>query len=139
MTEQSGQLQLLGKRHFLPLFLTQALGAFNDNLFKNALLLFIAFGGLASSDSTALFTNLAAGLFILPFFLFSPIAGQIADKMEKSWLIRQIKLTEIVIMALAAMALFFDHKIWLLALLFFHGHAIRTVRSRKIRPFATTP
>lgn len=121
MAEQSGQLQLLGKSHFLPFFLTQALGAFNDNLFKNALLLFIAFGGLASSDSTALFTNLAAGLFILPFFLFSPLAGQIADKMEKSWLIRQIKLTEIVIMALASMALFFDHKVWLLALLFFMG------------------
>lgn len=121
MSERKSQFQLLKERQFLPFFVTQALGAFNDNLFKNALLLFIAFGGLASADQTALYTNLAAGLFILPFFLFSPIAGQIADRQEKSKLIRQIKLVEVAIMALAAMALFFGNTIFLLGLLFLMG------------------
>lgn len=121
MSENASQFSLLKRRNFLPFFLTQALGAFNDNLFKNALLLFIAFGGLASADQTALYTNLAAGLFILPFFLFSPIGGQIADRQEKSKLIRQIKLFEVVIMGSAAAALFLDSTALLLGLLFMMG------------------
>ena len=121
MSENRSQFQLLRKRQFLPFFLTQALGAFNDNLFKNALLLFIAFGGVAAADQTALYTNLAAGLFILPFFLFSPIAGQIADRQEKSKLIRQVKLMEVAIMTLAATSLFFDNIMLLLGLLFLMG------------------
>lgn len=121
MSEHRSQFQLLKNRRFLPFFATQALGAFNDNLFKNALLLFIAFGGMAAADQTALYTNLAAGLFILPFFLFSPIAGQIADRQEKSQLIRQIKALEVAIMTLAAGALFFDSSIALLGLLFLMG------------------
>ncbi|MBD3639548.1 MAG: MFS transporter [Marinobacter sp.] len=121
MSEQRSQFQLLRSRRFLPFFATQALGAFNDNLFKNALLLFIAFGGLAAADQTALYTNLAAGLFILPFFLFSPLAGQIADRQEKSRLIRQIKALEVVIMVLAASALFWGSSMLLMGLLFLMG------------------
>ena len=118
---QHSQFELLSSKRFLPYFITQALGAFNDNLFKNALLLFITFGGLASQENTALYTNLAAGLFILPFFLFSPIAGQIADSREKSQLIRWVKLLEIFIMSLAAVALFFNNAAILLSLLFLMG------------------
>lgn len=115
------QFTLLTKRRFLPYFLTQALGAFNDNLYKNALLLMIAFGGFATNEDSALLTNLAAGLFILPFFLFSPIAGQIADKMEKSRLIRLVKWLEVVIMALAALCIISGFTWGLMALLFLMG------------------
>ena len=120
MSEHS-QFSLLSKRRFLPYFLTQALGAFNDNLYKNALLLMIAFGGIASNDDSALLTNLAAGIFILPFFLFSPIAGQIADKMEKSQLIRWTKALEVVIMSLAAVSILAGNVWGLMALLFLMG------------------
>ena len=115
---QNGQFSLLGEKRFLPYFVTQALGAFNDNLYKNALLLFIAFSGIASKDDAALLTNLAAGLFILPFFLFSPIAGQIADKREKSQLIRWMKLLEVFIMGIAAIAILID-SVWLMMTLLF--------------------
>ena len=79
------QFALLGQRRFLPFFLTQALGAFNDNAFKNALVILIAFriAGLSAADID-FWSNLAAGLFILPFFLFSANAGQWAEKFEKS-------------------------------------------------------
>jgi len=107
---QQGQFSLLTKRRFLPYFLTQALGAFNDNLYKNALLLLIAFGGISA--------HLAAGLFILPFFLFSPIAGQIADKFEKSKLIRWVKGLEVIIMGLAAAAIVMGN-VWMMMLLLF--------------------
>ncbi len=120
MSEHS-QFSLLSKRRFLPYFLTQALGAFNDNLYKNALLLMIAFGGIASNEDSALLTNLAAGIFILPFFLFSPVAGQIADKMEKSQLIRWTKALELVIMSLAAVSILAGNVWGLMALLFLMG------------------
>lgn len=115
---QQGQFSLLTKRRFLPYFLTQALGAFNDNLYKNALLLLIAFGGISAKSDSALLTNLAAGLFILPFFLFSPIAGQIADKFEKSKLIRWVKGLEVIIMGLAAAAIVMGN-VWMMMLLLF--------------------
>ena len=115
---QQGQFSLLNKRRFLPYFLTQALGAFNDNLYKNALLLLITFGGISAQSDSALLTNLAAGLFILPFFLFSPIAGQIADKLEKSQLIRWIKGLEVIIMGLAAIAILMGN-IWMMMVLLF--------------------
>lgn len=118
---QASQFSLLTKRRFLPYFVTQALGAFNDNLYKNALLLLIAFGGISAQEDAALYTNLAAGLFILPFFLFSPIAGQIADKREKSQLIRWVKLLEIGIMLIAAYAVIFDHILLMMTLLFLMG------------------
>ncbi len=121
MTSDS-QFSLLGEKRFGPFFVTQFLGAFNDNVFKNALLLLIAFHAaerFAYSSDTLI--NLSAGLFILPFFLFSATAGQLADKFEKSMLIRLIKLFEIVVMVCAAVALWFDHVPVLIALLFLMG------------------
>jgi len=108
MKEQN-QFQLLRQRRFAPYFLTQLLGAFNDNVYKNALVALIAFSaarqaGTGDSINDGLMINLAAGLFILPFFLFSAFAGQVADKFEKSALIRQIKLAEILIMGLGIVA-----------------------------------
>ena len=118
----TSQWGLLRSRRFLPFFLTQFLGAFNDNVFKNALQLMIAFeltmlAGIASET----WVNLAAGLFILPYFLFSATAGQIADKFEKSQLIRFTKLLEVVIMAIAAVAFLLGSIPWLLVLLFLMG------------------
>ena len=86
------QFALLKERRFLPFFLTQALGAFNDNVFKNALIILIAFqiAGL-TSEQVDFYSNLAAGLFILPFFLLPANAGQWAEKYEKSRSIRWIK------------------------------------------------
>ncbi len=113
---------LLKERHFLPFFLTQFLGAFNDNVFKNALIILIAF---QSADSTELptdvLTNLSAGLFILPFLLFSATAGQLIEKHEKSRSIRLIKLLEVIIMLAAAIALYTTSLYWLIALLFLMG------------------
>lgn len=79
------EFTLLQERRFLPFFITQFLGAFNDNVFKNALIILIAFQ-IASADPnrSSLLINLAAGLFVLPFFLFSATAGQLSDKYEKS-------------------------------------------------------
>src|SRR5687768_9169369 len=100
------QFALLRQRRFLPFFLAQSLGAFNDNVFKQALIFLIGFriAGL-SEDDIAFWSNLAAALFILPFFLFSATAGQWAEKFEKSRSIRRIKLLEVVVMALAAVGL----------------------------------
>ena len=97
----SAQFSLLGQRRFAPLFITQALGALNDNVFKNALILLIAFGAGVSDNDSNLLINAAAGLFIVPFFLFSAQAGQLADTLDKATLIRRVKLGEIGIMALA--------------------------------------
>ncbi|MFP3976770.1 MFS transporter [Marinobacter sp. KMM 10035] len=116
------QFRLLGQRRFLPFYLTQFSGAFNDNLYKNALLLLIAYqttGLLGMSVNTVI--NLAAFLFILPFFLFSGIAGQMADRCEKAAIIRKVKLAEIGIMALATLALWLGWYEGLLVLLFLMG------------------
>ncbi len=103
------QFQLLKENRFRPFFLTQFFGAFNDNVFKNALFILIAFQSsyAGSTDSTNII-NLAAILFIAPFLLFSAIAGQIADRYEKSSLIRRIKLAEICIMLVAAFGFYFQ-------------------------------
>ena len=93
--------ELMKARRFLPLFLTQFFGALNDNLFKNALLVMIVSASIAEATNVNTVVNLAAGLFILPFFLFSALAGQLADKHEKSLVIRRIKLAEILIMLLS--------------------------------------
>lgn len=116
----SNQFQLMNEQRFRPLFLTQFLGAFNDNVFKTALITLVAFRmtSLTMADGSAIdaetMVTLLPGLFILPFFLFSATAGQIADKFEKSQLIRIIKVFEIGIMLFAS-AGFFLHNIWLLA------------------------
>ncbi|HHF0488462.1 TPA: MFS transporter [Vibrio antiquarius] len=116
------QPSLLTQRKFLPYFITQFFGAFNDNIFKNVLLLFIAFAGSSALPiSSNLFINLAAGLFILPFFLFSASAGVLADKYEKSWFIRKVKLFEIAIMLLGAIGFITESYGVLLLLLFLMG------------------
>ena len=118
----SNQFQLLKEKRFRPLFLTQFLGAFNDNVFKTALITLVAFRStqLTSIDSATLVTVLP-GLFILPFFLFSASAGQIADKLEKSKLIRAIKLFEIAIMLLASIGLLLNNIIFLAIALLLMG------------------
>lgn len=116
------QTPLLTQRRFLPYFVTQFFGAFNDNIFKNVLLLFVAFSGSAVLPiSSHLFINLAAGLFILPFFLFSASAGVLADKYEKSWFIRKVKLIEIAIMCLGAIGFVSESYLVLLLMLFLMG------------------
>lgn len=120
--EDKSQFRLLSERRFLPFFLTQFAGAFNDNLFKNALLLIVTYSaaGLLGMPLDVI-TNLAAMLFILPFFLFSGIAGQVADRYEKAAVIRWIKLAEVVIMGLAALGLWHGWHEVLLLLLFLTG------------------
>ncbi|WP_346838885.1 MFS transporter [Microbulbifer sp. SAOS-129_SWC] len=115
----NNQFQLLASRRFLPFFLTQFLGAFNDNVFKNALIVMIAFR-LAASEANTLI-NVAAGLFILPFFLFSATAGQLADKYDKSRLIRLVKLAEIGIGIFGVAALVSGNNVLCLAILFLLG------------------
>ena len=82
------QFELLKQRRFLPFFLTQALGAFNDNVFRNAMLALMVYQMGLSTEQSTLYANLAPALFILPYFLFSATAGQIAEKVEKAKLIR---------------------------------------------------
>jgi 1-acyl-sn-glycerol-3-phosphate acyltransferase len=119
---QRGLLRLLSTRRFAPFFWTQFFGAFNDNVFKNALMLMVAFqAGQRLSMTSDVVINLAAGLFILPFFLFSATAGQIADRMEKSLLIRRIKMMEMAIMACAGVAFWTGSLTALLGLLFLMG------------------
>lgn len=120
--EDQSQFRLLSKRRFLPFFLTQFSGAFNDNLFRNVLLLLITYtaGGLMGLPIDVA-VNIAAFVFIVPFFLFSGIAGQLADKYEKSQVIRWVKLAEIAIMVLAAVGLWHGWYEALLLLLFLMG------------------
>ncbi|NTV09813.1 MAG: MFS transporter [Zoogloea sp.] len=100
---------LLCRRRFGPLFLTQFLGALNDNLFKNALVILATFHAAQfSSLSSGVLVNLAAGLFILPFFIFSASSGQLADKFDKADIARLVKIAEIVIMAAGAAGLVFS-------------------------------
>lgn len=109
-------------KRFLPYFCTQALGAMNDNVYKNTLLLIVAFmAPQAMSISSDVVINLAAALFILPFFLFSAHAGLIADKVEKSSLIRKLKLLEVGLMSLAAAAILLQQIEAMLLLLFLMG------------------
>lgn len=98
----SNQFALLRERRFLPFFLTQSFGAFNDNLFKQAMVALIVFLSPALTGSTSLWTNLAAGLFILPFFLFSSTSGQLADKYDKRTLAVATKFLELAIVAVGA-------------------------------------
>lgn len=98
-------LRLLNKRRFLPLFITQLLGAFNDNLFKNAMVLFVVYTVYNDERSETWFSALATGVFILPFFLLSALSGQLADQRDKAVIIRYVKAAEIVIMAVGAVGL----------------------------------
>lgn len=114
------QFTLLGKRRFLPFFITQSLGAFNDNLFKQSLILAILYK-LSFEGDRSIWVNLCALLFILPFFLFSALAGQFGEKFAKDALIRAIKLAEIVIMLIGALGFVSNHLELMLLALFAMG------------------
>jgi len=118
---QHSQLTLLKQRRFLPYFITQFLGAFNDNVYKNALVILIAFQATQQSFDSNTLINLSAGLFILPFFLFSAMAGQLADKYEKSHLMQSIKIFEISIMLFAAIGFYYHELTILFVALFLMG------------------
>jgi 1-acyl-sn-glycerol-3-phosphate acyltransferase len=115
------QFALLRQRRFAPFFATQLLGAFNDNVFRNATIVLITAQLGLSTAQASLYTNLAPALFILPFFLFSALAGQLAEKYEKTRLIRWIKLFEIGAMAVAAWGFYAHHASLLLVVLFLMG------------------
>ncbi len=118
----SGPFHLLGTRRFLPIFVTQFLGAFNDNLFKNALIVLLTFQVTSwTTLSPGVLANLAAGIFILPFFLFSATAGQLADKYDKAMLSRLVKLLEIAIMLLAGVGFAIHSLTLLMSALFLFG------------------
>lgn len=115
----SNQFQLFGLQRFRSMFATQFLGAFNDNVFKQALLLVLTYSAASQMGiEISILNNLAAMLFILPYFLFSAVAGQLADKYEKSKLTRYIKILEIIIMILATVG-FFMQWYWVLFLALF--------------------
>lgn len=116
------QFTLMRSRRFAPLFFTQFLGAFNDNIFRFALIIFVTF---TLADRTGVDTRmlvvLTGGIFVLPFFLMSALAGQIADRYEKSGLIRLIKTAEVIIMGLGAIGFWLENYYFLLAVLFLMG------------------
>ena len=114
------QFSLLTQRRFLPYFTVQALGAFNDNVYRQAIIGLLFFLGVSSEERT-LYTNLAPALFILPYFLFSGIAGQIAERMEKQRLIVVTTTMEIFIMATAAIGFMTSNMTVLLVALFGTG------------------
>jgi MFS family permease len=114
-------LRLLARRRFLPLFVTQFLGAFNDNLFKTAMLMLVIYGIYSDPQRETAFSAIAGGLFILPFFLLSALSGQLADGHDKARLIRIIKSAEIGIMVCGAVGLMLHSIPLMLAALFAMG------------------
>ncbi|WP_230660194.1 MFS transporter [Psychrobacter sp. I-STPA10] len=103
------QFSLFRHRRFTAMFCTQFLGAFNDNVFKQALILVLTYTAASKLDiAVSILNNMAAMLFILPYFLFSAVAGQLADKYEKSWLTRNVKILEVIIMSIAAIGFIFE-------------------------------
>lgn len=118
----SNQFSLLRQRRFAPFFGTQFLGALNDNVFRNGLVILITFQGVVVLGmGHSQLANIAAGLFILPYFIFSATAGQLADKYEKSMLIRRVKIFEIGLMLIACAALLNESYAILLLVLFLMG------------------
>lgn len=112
--KSNSQFSLFAQRRFAPFFWTQFLGALNDNVFKVALLTAITYDSLRWTQIDAgLLNNLIPGLFILPFILFSAVAGQLADRSEKSRWMRQVKMAEIILMTIAAIG-WLTHQLWLL-------------------------
>lgn len=118
----SNQFLLLLQRRFAPLFWVQFGGALNDNVVKNALAILVAYRALTIwGFSTSALVNLAAGLFILPFFIFSATAGQLADRFEKTKLIKWVKALEVIIALLATWGFITDNLQVLLIVLFLLG------------------
>src|SRR5438876_5269244 len=101
------QLELLRARRFLPMFLTQTLGAFNDNLFKSAFIMLVTYGAAVALDPGVL-AAIAGGALIAPFFLFSALAGELADRFERARLLQILKAAELVAVLGAAAALLAD-------------------------------
>ena len=114
------QFELLKQRRFLPFFLTQSLGAFNDNVYRQAIIGLLGYMAVPADQKT-LYTNLAPAIFILPYFLLSATAGQIAEKLEKSRLIRITTVMEIAIMSLASIGFLTQNMVLLLIALFCTG------------------
>ncbi len=114
-------MHLMRTRRFAPLFATQFAGAFNDNLYRTAMVLLVIYGIYGDATREATFSALAGGLFILPFFLFSAFAGQFADSHDKAMIVRRVKNAEILIMALGAAGLLLQNVTLLLAMLFATG------------------
>ena len=117
----SSQLRLLASRRLFGLFLAQFFGALNDNLLRNALVIEVAYRNAATSSELEIIVTIATALFILPYFLFSATAGQLADKFEKADLVSALKLWEIGVMVLAGVALAFDSVGFGLVVLFLAG------------------
>ena len=119
---QNNQFRLFAQRRFLPFFAAQALGAFNDNIYKNVLVIVATYHAASYTQlDPELLTNMAGGLFILPYVLFSGIAGQLADRFDKALVLKVVKAAEIVIMTIAALG-FAAHSIEvLLSALFLMG------------------
>lgn len=112
---------LLRARRFLPLFATQFLGAFNDSLFKQAVVLFVTYQLLQDPAKEFQFSSIAQALFILPFFLLSALSGQLADDHDKARLIRMIKFAEILIMIVGGAGIMLANIPLMLAAVFFMG------------------
>lgn len=114
--------QFFSTRRFFPLFGTQFLGAFNDNLLKTAIIVMASYHGLTLNGmSPALVVNLAAGLFILPFFLFSATAGKVSERYDKAIVAQWVKKAEIAIMAIGGAGFYLQHASLLLLALFLMG------------------
>ncbi len=115
------QFRLLAKRRFAPFFAVQSLGAFNDNAFRQATIMLIAFQLGLTDEQIGGYSNLAPAVFILPFFLFSASAGQLAEKYEKHILIRWVRVLEIVAVCVAAWGFFAQSTLLLFVVLFLMG------------------
>lgn len=114
-------IHLLRSRRFLPLFVTQLLGAFNDSLYKQAVVLFVTYQLYSDAAREAQFSAIAQALFILPFFVLSALAGQLADLHDKARVIRAVKTAEILIMGIGALGLFTQNVTLMLAAVFGMG------------------
>src|SRR4029077_9709587 len=120
--QQSSQFRLLRERRFAPFFVAQALAAFNDNLFKNVLVILATYQTAEyTTVAPELLTNIAAGLFILPYVLFSGIAGQLSDRYDQAQVLKVVKGTEIAIMCVSAFGFMQHNIVVLLAALFLMG------------------
>ncbi|MFS0738740.1 MFS transporter [Sphingomonas sp. 1P06PA] len=117
----TSSIRLLAKRRFLPLFVTQFLNAFNDNLFKTAMVILVTFTIYSDPEQEATFSAIAGGLFILPFFLLSTLSGQLADSRDKAGIIRLVKSAEILIMLVGAAGIWLHNIPMMLAALFAMG------------------
>lgn len=117
----AGTFALMGQRRFLPLFATQFLNAFNDNFYKMAMVVLVTFTIYKDPTYEAWFNALAGGLFILPYFLFSALAGQLADRGDKTKIIHLVKTAEIGIMLIGALGIYTHNVVIMLAALFLMG------------------